>query len=146
MQSYGLSLDQCVTVGEIILDGDGDTANHIIYHFDGAHVYHCKAIDLVTSKERGNCIHLNRDLRHGFDHIFANHTNMVSRTAGDDIDSLKRSQLLICKPCLRKINVSLFYISANGVLNGLRLLMDLFQHKVLIAALFRSIGNPRCSQ
>ena len=57
MQSYGLSLDQCVTVGEIILDGDGDTANHIIYHFDGAHVYHCKAIDLVTSKERGNCIH-----------------------------------------------------------------------------------------
>ena len=60
---------------------------------------------------------------------------MVSRTAGDDIDSLKRSQLLICKPCLRKINVSLFYISANGVLNSLRLLMDLFQHKVLIAAL-----------
>ena len=57
VQSYGLSLDQCVTVGEIILDGDGDTANHIIYHFDGAYVYHCKAIDLVTSKERGNCIH-----------------------------------------------------------------------------------------
>ena len=67
---------------------------------------------------------------------------MVSRTAGDDIDSLKRSQLLICKPCLRKINVSLFYISANGVLNGLRLLMDLFQHKVLIAALLSSSCIP----
>ena len=57
VQGDSLSFDQRVTVGKIILDGDGDTANHIIYHFDGAHVYHCKAVNLVTSKECGNCIH-----------------------------------------------------------------------------------------
>ena len=67
---------------------------------------------------------------------------MVSRTTGNDIDSLKRSQFLICKPCLGKINVSLFYIRANGILNGFRLLMDLFQHKVLIAALLSSSCIP----
>ena len=92
--------------------------------------------DWIAVTELRSHIHLNRNSCHGLDHIFANHSNVISGTAGNNVNSLKRSQLLIGKACLRQIHMSVFHISTNSILNCLRLLMDLFEHKVLISAFF----------
>ena len=67
---------------------------------------------------------------------------MIGRTAGNDIDALQSFQHFIGNSGFRQIDGPVLHIGADGILYGFRLLMDLFQHEMLIAALFRCLGIP----
>ena len=67
---------------------------------------------------------------------------MISRTTRDNIDSLYLLQLFIGKSGFGKIDLSILHICTNRITDCSRLLMDLFQHKMLISTLFCRLRIP----
>ena len=67
---------------------------------------------------------------------------MVSRTAGNDVETLQPCQHLAGKPHFREVDLTILYISAHRILHSFGLLVDLLEHKVLISAFFRGFRIP----
>ena len=67
---------------------------------------------------------------------------MVRRTARNDIDPLQPRQHLARKPYFGKIDLSVLNIGADRILDCLRLLVDLLQHKMLVPAFFSRFRIP----
>ncbi len=69
---------------------------------------------------------------------------MPGGTAGDNIQTVELTQLLIVKLQAFKIDIAMAVLNPAGhsVSNGPRLLVDLLEHKVAIAALFRHQRTP----
>ena len=68
---------------------------------------------------------------------------MVSRTAGNYVYSRYIVKLLSCKADSVKFNTAVFVKpSVHGLSNSLRLLVNLLEHKMLIAFLLCSVGIP----
>ena len=99
----------------------------------------------VTIAELRGDVYLDEDARQLLDVVFADKPRVICRTAGDDVDLIERVQivripceffkgdrLLVCRNAL-----------AHRIAHSLRLLIDLLEHEVLIAALLRSLGIPR---
>ena len=67
---------------------------------------------------------------------------MIRRPTRHDHDLSHTLQDLIGKSDLCEIDLAVFHDGIDGVLHRLRLLMDLFDHKVLKAAFFSRFGIP----
>ena len=61
---------------------------------------------------------------------------MICRTTCNDVDLINVLNVFVCKSDFRKINLSVFYNRIQSILNCLRLLMDLFHHKMLKTSFF----------
>ena len=75
-------------------------------------------------------------------HILSRHAYMVSRTAGYNVNLLNLPHIFISKTDAFKAHLSVLQNGMNGIPHNLGLLVDLLEHKMLIAALFRSLCVP----
>ena len=91
-------------------------------------------------------VHFDRDLRQRLDQILADQAGVPRRAAGDDRDLLQRAQT--SRPAMfrssRKISSPIERDAAEDrVARGGRLLEDLLEHEVLVAALLRRDRIPQ---
>ena len=96
---------------------------------------------ISVSEFRGK-VHIHRNSRELFDHVFTDHADMIRGPARDDIQPLQTAEFLLIHfqhgkidEGLRVLVTAVLYVRIDRVLNGLRLLVDLLHHEVLIAAL-----------
>ena len=113
------------------LTGLADNDDHIALLQDG-----------ITITEFAGHIHLYRDSCQTFNDIFCGNTGVICGTAGHDMDLCDLLNLLIAHIQFFDDDIIILDTGRNGIVDRLRLFVDLFQHEMLIAALFRSIGIP----
>src|SRR5690606_5109148 len=87
---------------------------------------------------------LRRDPSELLDVVSTGQARMIAGAAGDEIDPLDLLSQLVREAELGVDQVARLEIdpAAQGVLDGARLLEDLLEHEVLVAALFRLNGAP----
>ena len=98
--------------------------------------------DGVAVAEFGRERHLHGDARELFQVVFADHTDVIRRAARDDRELLKVPQLLVRDLQTLKDDPAVLQARTDGAAHGLRLLHDLLEHKVRIAALLRGGDLP----
>ena len=98
----------------------------------------------ITIAELARDIHLNRHTRQLLQIIFADDACMISSAAGHNENLVDITQLLARPVQLREADGFRLRIQAAGhrIAHSLRLLINLLQHKMLKAALFRSLCVP----
>ena len=98
---------------------------------------------VAITELRGD-IHLDEDACKLFDVVFTHKTRMVRSTTRNDVDLVERIQIVRI-PC-EFVKGDGFFIRrdalAHRIAHRLRLLVNLLEHEVLIAALFRCLGVP----
>ena len=99
--------------------------------------------DRVTVAELTRKVSIDRNVRELFERIFARLTGIKRRAAGRDHDLVEAHELRIGHLQLVKHNAVILHTRVERGLDGTRLLHDLFEHEVLIAALFGSLNIPR---
>ena len=99
---------------------------------------------IAVAEFTGN-VRFHRDPGEFLQIVFADKTGVVRRAAGNDKDLLDAPQVRFRPVQLGEIDGSLFLAqaAAHGLADGLRLFVNLLQHEMLEAALFRRFGIPR---
>src|SRR5205807_2578865 len=84
-------------------------------------------------------VDFHRNAREALDHELASESGMPTGAAGGDVDLAQGAELGVADLHLFEIDAAAVEGNATecGVADGARLLVDLFEHKVLEAALFR---------
>ena len=96
----------------------------------------------VAVAEFAGDIHLDRNPGKAFQHIARCHTHMVGGAAADDIDAAHSAQIFLGQRKLRKVDFAVLQARRKRIAHGGGLLVDLLHHKMLVAALFGSLGIP----
>ena len=96
----------------------------------------------VPVTELAGNVHLSGHTGQRFDGRFAHHTGMHSRTAAHQMHPANTAQHFIGQLRDAQHRQSVLYTGADRGHNGRRLLVDLLEHKVGIAALFGSFHIP----
>ena len=99
--------------------------------------------DRVTVAELTRKVSIDRNVRELFERIFARLTGIKRRAAGRDHDLVEAHELRIGHLQLVKHNAVILHTRVERGLDGTRLLHDLLEHEVLVAALFGSLNIPR---
>ena len=98
--------------------------------------------DGVTIAELAGDVHLGRDPGQPLDGSLAHHTGVHGRAAGHKVDVPDAAQLLIAQLRDAEVGHTVLHAGADGGRDGGRLLMDLFQHEVGVAALLSGFFVP----
>ena len=98
--------------------------------------------DGITITEFAGHVHLYRNSCQTFDDIFRGNTGVICGAAGHNMDLGDLLNLLIAHIQFFDDDIIILDTGRNGIVDRLRLLVDLLQHEMLIAAFFRSIGIP----
>ena len=105
--------------------------------------YQCFLIERHLPITELRCeFHTHWDIRYIFQHILSSHANMPCGTAGNDIDLLKVLDFILSDFHAGQVDSTVLDDRVQGILNCFRLLMDLFHHEMLKAALFRRLCVP----
>ena len=99
--------------------------------------------DRVAVAELAREVGIDRDVRELFERVFARLTGIKRRTAGRDHNFVEAHELCIRHLQLVKHDAVILHTRVKRGLDGARLLHDLLEHKVLIAALFGRLNVPR---
>ncbi len=67
---------------------------------------------------------------------------MVARAAADDVDAVDRLDVVIVQVELVEKHAAVLDGAGDGVAHGARLLEDLFQHEIRVAAALGALGIP----
>ena len=86
--------------------------------------------------------HLHRDTENPLQVVLAHHSHMVGRAAGHNIQLMDAAQIVFRQAEILQKHLSVPDPGEYGPAHSLRLLHDLLEHEVLIAALFRRIHFP----
>ena len=102
------------------------------------------ADDRVAIAILGSVVDFDRDLRQRFDQVLADQAGMPRRAAGDDGDLLERAEGLVRDVEVLEEDLAAVERDAaeDRVARGGRLLEDLLEHEVLVAALLRRDRDP----
>ena len=87
-------------------------------------------------------LYRNGNSRKLFYGVFSGAACVICRTAGGYYNMVYRAKLFIGKVKLRKVGYAVFHSRFNGGFKGVGLFHNLFEHKMLIAALFCGFGIP----
>lgn len=98
--------------------------------------------DGVAVPEFGGETHLHRAAEHPLQIVLAHHAHMVAGAAGHDADTPQLPYLPVGHGQVAEHHPSLLDTAGDGAGNGVRLLADLLEHKVIVAALFRGVHVP----
>ena len=100
--------------------------------------------DRRTVAELRRNVNLDGDARELLDVVLADKTRMIRRAAGDDVNLIKRIEEFAAPAQL--VHDDMLAVLGNArrhrVAHGLRLLVNLLEHEVLVATLFRRLGVP----
>ena len=77
-----------------------------------------------------------------FQRVLCHHTDVVGRSAGNDIKNIRILNLFRSKLQVTEINPAVFYPGRNGFVDCFRLFHDFLEHEMRIAALFRRGNIP----
>ena len=77
-----------------------------------------------------------------FQHILRRHADMPRRSTRRNINRSDILQQVFCKSGRRKVNYSVLYQAVERITDGFGLLMNLFDHEMLIARLFSRCRIP----
>ena len=100
------------------------------------------ADDGVAVAEFGGEAHLDAAAQHPLEVILADDTDVVRRAAGDDIDLADIADLLVSHVQVAQHDAAVLNAGGGRPADGMGLLVDLFEHEVRVAALFRSVDVP----
>ena len=102
------------------------------------------AHDRVAVAELAAVVHLGRHLRHLLEQVLAHQRRVPARPAGQEQHALRAPQLLGRRPQLLQVDFALLQADApeQRVPHRARLLVDLLEHEVAVAALLRLHGVP----
>ena len=96
---------------------------------------------LTVAELRGK-FHTHRDICHIFQHILSSHAHMPCRTTSNNINLLEILNLIFGNLHAGQIDNSVLDYGIKSILDSFRLLMDLFHHEMLKAALFSRFCIP----
>ena len=86
--------------------------------------------------------HLHRDPQDPLQVVFPNHAHVVRGSAGHDVELVNTAQVVLCEGKVLQEHLSVPDPGEDGPAHGLRLLHDLLEHEVLVAALLCRVHLP----
>ena len=98
--------------------------------------------DRVTVAELTGKVGIDRDVRELFERVLARLTGIKCRAAGRDHDLVEAHELLVGHLQLVKHDAVILHTRVERGLDGTRLLHDLLEHEVLVAALLGRLDVP----
>ena len=105
--------------------------------------HQCLLIERHLTVAEFRCkFHTYRNVCHIFQHILSSHANVPCRTAGYNIYLLEVLDFVLNDLHARQVYNAILDYRIKGILNSLRLLMNLFHHEMLKAALFSRFCIP----
>ena len=101
------------------------------------------AVDLgFTVSQLTGQLHIHRDMAQLFYRVFSRTPRVIRRAAGGDHDFSYTTKFLGCKAEIIQLDMAFMNSGCQSRLHGTGLLHDLFEHEMLITALFRRFDTP----